>query len=437
MTRGLSVDVQQELSRMRRARIEREGKSTANSGSADVVSSPWPTMDEIAYYGLAGDVVKTIEPHTEADPVALLLQFLTLAGNAVGHAPYHLIESDRHHTNLFVTLVGDTAKARKGTSLGRCRAVIRIADEQWANDRFPGGLSSGEGLIYAVRDPGGDDDPGVGDKRLMIIEPEFAHVLSATERHGNNLSPIIRRAWDGDKLQTLTKNSPLCATEAHISIVSHITVDELRARLTRTEMANGFANRFLFALVKRSKKLPFGGDLSDSQILGLGDRGRYVIENMKTFGRVRWAEAAAQKWKIVYDRLSESSPGLLGAITARAEAQTLRLALIYSLLDGRGEIDEPHLEAALAVWDYCDASAAFIFGDSLGDPIADDIERALRTAGAEGMTRTAISNVLGNNRSADRIGAALGLLMKNGRARAESKPTGGRPVETWFAIAKR
>ena len=59
----------------------------------------------------------------------------------------------------------------------------------------------------------------------------------------------------------------------------------------------------------------------------------------------------------VYPALSAEQPGLLGAITARAEAQTMRLALIYALLDGAGEIDRVHIEAALAVWAFCEASA--------------------------------------------------------------------------------
>ena len=97
-------------------------------------------------------------------------------------------------------------------------------------------------------------------------------------------------------------------------------------------------------------------------------------------------------------------------------------------------LDAPHLTAALALWEYCEASAAFIFGGSLGDPIADEIERALQHAGSEGMTRTAIRDLFGRNRSGDRIGAALHLLRTKSRARMVST-TGkeGRPAEIWFA----
>jgi hypothetical protein len=117
-----------------------------------VRSDIWPTIDEAAYHGLAGDVVRTIEPHSEADPVALLLQFLVLAGNVIGREPYYQVESDKHHANLFGVLVGSSAKGRKGTSLGRIREVLKVADETWAGDRLKGGLSSGEGLIIEVRE---------------------------------------------------------------------------------------------------------------------------------------------------------------------------------------------------------------------------------------------------------------------------------------------
>jgi hypothetical protein len=220
---------------------------------AAVIAKPWPVMDDAAYHGLAGDVARTIEPHSEADPVALLIQLLTLAGNVIGSSPYYQVESDRHHANLFAVLVGESAKARKGTALGRIRSVVKVADETW--NGLKGGLSSGEGLIYEVRDPAQKWDPkaqefevvdaGASDKRLAVIEPEFASVLAVSERLGNTLSQLIRRAWDGDKLETLTKNSPLCATGAHISVVGHVTQDEVRARLTQTDRANGFANRFL------------------------------------------------------------------------------------------------------------------------------------------------------------------------------------------------
>jgi hypothetical protein len=172
----------------------------------------------------------------------------------------------------------------------------------------------------------------------------------------------------------------------------------------------------------------------ERDILHLGERLKEVIEKTTTLGRVLMTDAAKTEWKAVYSELSAAQSGLLGAVTARAEAQTVRLALIYALLDGKGEIDEPHLRAALAVWEYCEASAAHIFGNALGDPIADEILRALQQTGGDGMTRTAIRDLFGRNKSGDRIGAALALLVTKGRARMVCEGLAGRPTERWFAI---
>jgi hypothetical protein len=412
---------------------------------ANVASVAWPEMDEAAYYGLAGEIVKTIEPHTEADSVAVLIQFLAFFGNAVGTSPFYQVEAHKHRANLYAVLVGTSAKARKGTSGGRAQSVF--TDPIWLS-RMKGGLSSGEGVISEVRDARKEwnkkesreeiVDLGIADKRLMITEAEFASALAVMERHGNTLSSIIRSAWDGVRLGTITKNSSLTATGAHISIVGHITEDELRANLTRTDMASGLANRFLFACVRRSKHLPFGGDLHEATIRELASRVAQAIERAKDIGRVTMTEEARQEWASVYKDLSAEQPGLLGAITARAEAQVIRLALIYALLEcpvqGEARITLKHLDAAIAIWDYCEASATRIFGNALGDPVADEIRRALILAGKSGMTRTAIRDLFGRHRSTDRVSQALGLLMTRGQARMESKTTGGRPSELWFAI---
>src|SRR5262245_38257824 len=403
--------------------------------------SKWPVMDEAAFHGLAGDVVRVIEPDSESDPVAILAHYLVAFGSIVGNAPYYLIESDRHTANLFTALVGNSAKGRKGTARSRVSAVAKIADPTWFMERCVSGLSSGEGLINAVRNPitkwNAKDkveevvDPGVSDKRLMVNEPEFAGALAVMERHGNTLSTHLRNAWDGLRLQALTKSLPLKADGAHISIVAHITETELRTRLRRTDMANGFANRFLFLCVRRSKFLAHGGNLDEAKLAELGERTRQAVDAARKLVRVTMTEAAAKAWEASYPELSADRPGLLGAVIGRAETQVIRLALVYALLDCTHQIDVVHLEAAMALWAYCEESATRIFGDSLGDPVADEILIALRRSGS--MTRTDIHHLFGRHLSADQIGTALSLLFKNSRAKFESKQTAGRPVETCSA----
>jgi hypothetical protein len=407
--------------------------------TAEPSHKPWPELDGAALYGLPGDVVRTFEPHTEADPVAVLANLLCAFGSVIGRGTFARVGATEHHLKLFVGLVGETAKGRKGESWGPVKVLTEEVDPGWASDRVLGGLSSGEGLIYAVRDEvrgerKGEEvvlDPGEPDKRLLVLEGELASVLKVMGREGNTLSPVVRQAWDGDRLRTMTKNSPTKSTGAHISIIGHITKAELLRHLGETEAANGFANRFLWLMVRRSKELPFGGEWKTPG--ALVRRLDAAVRFARTPRVVTWGASARDQWAEVYGPLSEGKPGLFGAVTGRAEAQTLRLATIYAAMNESASIEREHLEAALAVWDYAEESARYIFGDATGDPVADAILQALRNAGDSGLTRTEIRDLFKRHQGADRINAALGELLRLGRVRRETEQTGGRPTERWVA----
>ena len=144
-------------------------------------------------------------------------------------------------------------------------------------------------------------------------------------------------------------------------------------------IANGFANRFMYA-VRLSKPLPLGGRFDDESTAQLAQQTVQAIGHQQ-HRPLRFDPIAEKLWREQYLVLSDERPGLLGAITARAEAQVLRLSLLYALLDRTPAIGLAHLKAGLAVWRYCDASAKLIFGDKIGDPIADTILPVLKQAG--------------------------------------------------------
>ncbi len=413
----------------------------------------WPDpMGEAAFHGLAGEFVRTLEPHTEADPVALLVQFLAEYGNVIGRKCYVRVESDHHYPNLFVVLVGQTAKARKGTSERNVRTVIKSVSESWAS-RVMSGLASGEGLIWQVRDPIERTEPvkekgrvtgyqnvivdeGVSDKRLMIVEPELARLFRVLEREGSTLSALIREAWDSGDLRSLTKNSPARATNAHVSIIGHITREELLRAMTEVEAANGFGNRFLWFAVRRSKLLPRGGKWDSINWAPFLRKLTLAVDFGARPRKMDLDAEAWEYWDAVYLDLADGKPGMLGAMTARAEAQTLRLAMLYALLDLDELIRVPHLEAALAVWKYSYQTCQWLWGQRLGDPVADAIMAALRRAGDKGLTRTQIySDVFQRHVPRERIEAALIALAGAGLARAEKRSGGGRPFEVWVPVS--
>lgn len=411
------------------------------------VSAAWPApLADPAYHGPLGEVVRGIEPQSEADPAALLAHAIAVASGYIG--PYiHARAGDMPHpARFFGAIVGDTSKGRKGTSAAPFRQAMTDAD---LPVRIASGLSSAEGLVHQVRDRVEKwnaktrefeiVDPGVGDKRLVIIEGELATLLRRMEREGNAISATLRDAWDTGNLETLVKVSPTRATGAHINIIAHITFDELRQYLQPTEVSSGFANRFLWWAAKRSKYLSRGGNAPVdvlTKYVGALDRTRVWIKDVVgSNGRIDWSPGAGARWDQGYEELSTGVMGLFGQATQRAEAQVLRLAVLYAALDCSTVIELVHLEAGLAVWRYCNDSARWIFGDRTGNSVADTIIVALRQNGE--MTRTQISGLLHRNIKADRISDALQLLLRCGLAATEQRgggPFQGPPTEYWRPV---
>ena len=406
---------------------------------------PYPKpLARYAFHGLAGEFVKKVGPHTEADDAALLSHLLTYYGNIIGRGSYWRIEDSKHYLNLFMALVGKTGVARKGTAERRVRNIYEGICRRQAVPLAPGaqnpwtirrqtGLSSGEGLIWAVRDSMGGD-PGEKDKRLLVVEEEFAGALKAMKRHGNTLSPVIREAWDDGHLGIMTKNFPAKATGSHVSIIGHITEHEVISHLEATEMANGLANRFLFFCVKRSKKLAHGAKLPKKDRRPIMDELEVAISFGRSAGEIGLGNMASMLWEVLYDELSDERPGLVGAILGRAAPQVRRLAAIYACLDKSKIVRQKHLLAGLAVWDYCEQSVYHIFGKRTGDQVADRIMGALSKSN-KGLTRTEISNLSSRNESAQRIQTALDLLENLNLARKSQAPaSGGRPAERWVSL---
>ena len=258
----------------------------------------WPDPPaEDAFHGLAGEFLRIVEPHTEADPAAVLAQFLCFFGNAIGRNAFFPVGADQHHGNINAIIVGATASGRKGTSLSQVRRLFEFVDPGWTRTQILSGLSSGEGLIWAVRDPiekkeaqkekghvtGYESvivDHGIADKRLLVIESEFSSTLKVAAREGNTLTGVIRQAWDTGDLRLLTKTNPAQSTGAHISIVGHIPQDELLRCISSTELGNGFANRFLWVCAKRSKLLPDGGRLLTTDLAPVLERLREAVARL-------------------------------------------------------------------------------------------------------------------------------------------------------------
>ncbi|MEI6712595.1 MAG: hypothetical protein WCO60_02520 [Verrucomicrobiota bacterium] len=405
---------------------------------ASALTTNPPKLPDAALYGVAGEIVRKLDPYTEADQAALLFQLLTCFGSVIGRTAYFQVEATKHHANLFAVVVGQSAKARKGTSGDRIHSIFESVDTEWATNRIKTGCSSGEGIIAQVRDDRTNKDgevvEGVRDKQTLFSASEFAQLLRVMKRDSNTLSTVLRDLWDSRPLEILVKNDPIKATGAHGSILGHITVGELQKEIRDTaEMFNGFANRFLWVYAKRSKMLPESEDLPTGYFTRDIERLKEAVAFAKRCGRVRRDENAKLLWAQVYRGVLAYEPaGLLGGVVGRSEAQVVRLSLIFALLDCSDEIRVCHLRAALACWQYCGESAQFIFGEAQADPMSRKVLDALRGK-PEGLTRTQIQkDAFNNNCPAEKLNATLKALEQAGQARREQRQGQRGEVDHWF-----
>jgi hypothetical protein len=255
--------------------------------------------------------------------------------------------------------------------------VLKAVDEQWATERMKGGFGSGQVIITTlevvepqIQNNGNDPTQMTvkADPRLLIGENEFGNVLKTVNSENSVYSEVLRNGYDSEKLENRTRGKGhfvIPEGQYHLSLFANITGEELQSLMNKTELYNGFGNRFLYVWAKRSKVVAFSEQQTNADELErIGSDLAVRVEQAQNLGRVRFSQDATLLWKEKYEEQELDEPGgVLETVIARSGNHTQRLALIYALADGSSTIEVEHLNAALAVWDYCRATAAHVFKD--------------------------------------------------------------------------
>ncbi len=407
----------------------------------------WPKFSFDACPGFLGEFVHLATENSEADPAAVCITALVrfcaeVYGFAPQKGPHIYIGEKIHPPKLFAVICGNSSKARKGTSK---QPVLKLFSREFCSQeelaKLPppakessGPLSTGEGLAYHVRDLTEQEQERLlqqdkfirnnNDKRLIILDEEFASGLMCTKREGNTLSMGLRTFWDSDEYEALTKNNSFKVKGAHINIVSHITIQELSYYLNGLQAYNGFASRFLWICARRAKLVPLPRRMSEAEIQRLQKRLWQIIATAQQRGTMEMTGACLSLWKDVYFELSREHSGLAGSVINRAEAQTLRLALVYALLDCKGYIDKKHLQSALAMWNYAEQSALYIFRNKEKN----DYEQKIVDALEQGpLNATELSKIFNGHLSKERLQPVLEQLEAKQKIFIERQKTAGRP----------
>jgi hypothetical protein len=395
--------------------------------------TPFLELSPEALPGWLGNFVTIVCRDSEAHPAAVLITVL-LRFAAECEGPYVLIGEAKQWARTFGVVVGNSSRSRKGTS---SKSVMKLFSKLKDAARFsPGPLSTGEGLIYAVRDATyvidkktGEEnlaDPGVTDKRLFVVEEEFQPALSSTRREGNSLSAVIRGFFDDGNAEPMTKTNRIKATKAHVVILAHITKVELKL-LNHVQIYNGFANRFLWIHAHRQKLVALPKPIPKEEL----EKYRQIIVShvnaARKLGVVRLSTQAKSLWQEVYPSLSIEYPGTVGAVTSRTETHTIRLALIYALAMGHARVTTSDLKAALALVAYSQQTAMALFSENAVDVRREKILDALRKAPEHKMTKTDISReVFQKNVEATEIKRILEAMAEQGILQMEVVKEDGR-----------
>jgi hypothetical protein len=409
---------------------------------------PKPMRPE-ALHGILGHVVSCMAEQTEAPEESLLIHLLTYMGNWLGRSAVTYVGGKKHFNTLYSLIVGPTYKGRKGTAKSMVDDFAEALDPEWYNNCVVGksGYSTGEGLLWAIRDDrefygkGGEPvtEPGVEDKRLMIVEEEFAKTLKTASRPNNVLTAYYRDLWQSPPhYQTGTKTTPVEVTDAHVSIVGHITVSDLSKLAASEDIGNGFFNRFLVCASQRRKivKRPRPIDWTGNDFKQLIGRFRHAYQKVSERGVVwiRDCKAFEDAWDDYYPTIGEGRAANVAELAERQGDHVNRIALIFAVLDGSETKELKHLEAAIAVWDYCEASLGYAFsGSVVGNPMADTVWYALKKA-PNGLTRNQIrEGCFRRSTPAVEIQQVLDYLRASKLAFPTKKETNGRRAELWQA----
>lgn len=335
-----------------------------------------PQPDAECLYGLIGEVARAGSEGTETNAYAIAANFMAYLSCAVGRSVYLPIGNTRHHTRLFCLHIGRSGRGRKGDAVSlvmRIDCALREHSEAFAPQIHRGGLSSREGLVALMHDGyrhGRHDVPAIDDKRLWVVESEFANVLHQGRRDGNTLSAALRDCWDGVDLKPATKSNRLYASQPHVCLSGAISPSELTALMGARELTNGFANRFLMIWAERTRILPFPKETPQSMVEQLARKTLNVLSfvradrheerdhlRMDLSPQAQWRYAQLYRGELNVD----FGDGGAGALLERRAPMLLRLAVLLALTDRQARIEARHIDAAMAWIRHATASIRYVF----------------------------------------------------------------------------
>lgn len=400
-------------------------------------TAPFPDdPDPVTFEGLAGAAVDSLSTLTSASRIGMLTTLLAAWGGLFGsRTQYH---GDQPSV-LFAVLIGETGRARKGTTtsavwsalahaLASGFVAIPISTNRWD------GLASGEALVRILGEAKGSDTskPVYG----LIVEEEFERLLRrmrSSEGYQSTLDTYLRQAFDARMIQHITATKTLRIHPPYgVSILGNVTRETLRQNVSPDMARSGFANRFMWVPIEER----------DVSIPG-SSPWRFADEISRSLIDARAAWMGGQTIELDNDALGllneygahlRDLGGMVGAMGARLHVIAARIALVHAALDRSMTIGRRFVERAIALTEYARAGLRWSFRNDIGDEDANVLLSAVLGAVPDGLSTRSARAVIGRS---GRFMAARDLLVENQLITLHKPSTnlnGGRPSVVLQAV---
>jgi hypothetical protein len=402
-------------------------------------------MGHAAGYGIAARFVEAIFQSTELERVALLLQTLSAVGCMMGRNAFYSNGLTSHYPNVNSIIVREHNNEPTDSTSTIVRELVRSIDPVWSKSHARSGLLASQQYVDLVRDPIYEQigpaensrpkllSPGSRYKSVFVLE-SIGSLLGFNGRKGEDLQNNIGYSYMGLPVWKSTGSRIFCATDATITINSVALRKDLEILMLSKNRIAEIGQFFLWSCIPQSA--PCQITISDIAVVvrKFSQLFRRAIDFAKQHRQIRISQDAEYSLSNIRSTYMHHRAGLYGLITDYAESHILRLALIFALLDQSPTISAQHLQAANAIWAYCDQSCQILFGTLSGCTLADKIELIIRNSGPSGISRTKLNNSLGRNFTRDQINYAIAYLESSELIVTQRNPGKGRTEVRYFRI---
>ncbi|HCG6382282.1 TPA: DUF3987 domain-containing protein [Vibrio parahaemolyticus] len=415
---------------------------TSKVKESELVPIP-PKLRQEGYYGCLSEMSKDLTENTEANRsfVANNIMMAIAAGTPSANVvmPFGAINTELRMFSLQVLPSG----CGKGVSEKQTKAMFTEAIQLLNNNIvspqsglplyarvFSGGLSTGEGIAYELRDSivneNGDEEQGIEDKRLLVLEPEFINVLVKSNVPGSILSSTVRKIFDADSLEPMTKTNRVKCTNPDVCIIGQITPEELVKKLDSVSISNGLANRFPIFSGTQPIYQPIPKVIEKEKLQKHAKKLNEVMHWCHSSPKIlTMSDCYEELWREKYCDLKQigASGSIEKSLMTRAPHYASMYAMLFATLDMTTVVTANHLTASLAWIDYWHESVRYIFGTEAAAykaektnleafEVLNKIKELVATNNGQPITRTPLQQALGKKYTSKQLSDVLKFLQE-------------------------